>query len=113
MAVVLNIIYLLQAEWARAWHGCKMQALYSIMFHGRLAASCDLERGDRFFAECPGVYCHKDATRFKAEFYASFAELCRDSVYWCCLWELNVDRADRVYTEFPRPYGLDHVVSEH
>jgi len=24
-----------QAEWVRAWHGCKFESLYSIMYHGK------------------------------------------------------------------------------
>ena len=84
------------SDWQRAWHGCKLEALYSIMYHGRLAASCDAERGDRFFPEAPGVYCHGDGNKEKALNYTRFVPLCRDGVVWSAKWELRVDRADRV-----------------
>ena len=29
------------AEWRLAWHGCKLEGLYSIMYHGKLFASED------------------------------------------------------------------------
>lgn len=85
-----------KAEWQRAWHGCKMEALYSIMYHGQLAASCDAERGDRFHPQAPGVYCHKDVTMHKAGTYSRCVPLFRDGVFWCAKWELRVDRSDRI-----------------
>ena len=84
------------SDWQRAWHGCKLEALYSIMYHGRLAASCNAERGDRFFEGAPGVYCHGDVNKAKALNYVRFVPLFRDGVVWIAMWELRVDRADRV-----------------
>lgn len=51
-----------KADWQRAWHGCKIEGLYSIMYYGNLFASQDAARGDRFFEGAPGVYVHKDST---------------------------------------------------
>merc|ERR1719471_1124194 len=55
------------AGWIRAWHGCKFEALYSIMFHGCLLESRDPARGERLLDGAPGVYVHKDGTGHKAE----------------------------------------------
>lgn len=85
-----------KADWQRAWHGCKLEALYSIMFHGRLRASNSASGGDRFWKEAPGVYCHKDGTKDKAQSYVRWVPLCRDGVFWSTYWELRVDRTDRV-----------------
>lgn len=84
------------ADWQRAYHGCKFEALYSIMYHGKLAASNKPERGDRFFARAPGVYCHKMGTCPKIGNYMRFVPLCRDGVFWAACWEVAVDRSDSV-----------------
>ena len=85
-----------RADWQRAWHGCKIDSIYSIMYKGRLTASCDYARGHRFFRECPGVYCHNDATRLKCLNYTRFVPLFRDGTFWTAGWELRVDRSDRI-----------------
>ena len=84
------------SDWQSAWHACKFEALYSIMYHGHLFASCDAKRGDRFFGKAPGVYLHKEATCSKTGNYFRFVPLCRDGVFWAALWEVMVDRSDRV-----------------
>ena len=84
------------AEWARAWHGCPIEAVYSIAYHGILMESCDESRGHRFFSGSPGVYVHKDALRHRAENYTCFCPLFGDGVFWAAKWELHVDRADKV-----------------
>ena len=85
-----------RSDWQRAWHGCKFESLYSIMYHGRLAASRDSGEGERFFEGAPGVYLHKDGTAKKAGFYMRFVPLCNDGVFWGALWEVWVDREDKV-----------------
>ena len=50
----------------RAWHGSKLEALYSIAYHGALFAREAEHRGERFLAGAPGVYLHVDATMEKA-----------------------------------------------
>merc|ERR1712048_434919 len=85
-----------KADWHRAWHGCKFEALYCIMYDGHLSASCDAENGERFFRDKPGVYVHKDGTKHKAGNYTRFVHLCQDGVFWCAKWEVRVDRSDRV-----------------
>eukprot|EP00929_Paragymnodinium_shiwhaense_P026116 TRINITY_DN15595_c0_g1_i4.p1 TRINITY_DN15595_c0_g1~~TRINITY_DN15595_c0_g1_i4.p1 ORF type:complete len:1560 (+),score=426.06 TRINITY_DN15595_c0_g1_i4:126-4805(+) len=82
--------------WVRAWHGCKLEALYSILVSGYLWASGDEERGDRFFTECRGVYVHKDGTKHKAESYIRFVPLCDDGIFWAVKWEVLVDRSQNV-----------------
>ena len=71
-----------KAEWKRAWHGCKLEGLYSIMYRGSLCESCDASQGHRLFDEVPGVYVHKDGTALKAENYVRFTPLCGDGVFW-------------------------------
>jgi len=66
------------------------------MFHKGLTASDDVERGDRFFSRAPGVYCHKDGTCKKTLNYMRLVPLCRDGVFWGALWEVRVDRSDRI-----------------
>jgi hypothetical protein len=60
-------------DWQKAWHGCKIQALYSIMYHGELRAFG--KHKDE------GVYCHKSGTAVKANNYSRFTPLFRDGIY--------------------------------
>ena len=84
------------ADWHRAWHGCKIEALYSVMCEGRLRASCNTNLGHRFFEGAPGVYLHKDENREKAwGSYSSFIPLFGDGVFWCSMWEVRADRTDK------------------
>ena len=38
-------------HWEPAWHGCKLEALYSIMYHGELFESSDDSQGQRYITE--------------------------------------------------------------
>ena len=93
------------SDWQSAWHACKFEALYSIMYHGHLFASCDKEKGHRFLGEGkkerPGVYVHKEATCHKTSNYFRFVPLFNDGVFWTALWEVMVDRSDRVPGNHP------------
>merc|ERR1719506_2271552 len=82
----------LKPKWRRAWHGCKLEALYSIVYHGKLFESRDKAHGERHFDGIPGVYVHKDRTRNKAESYIRFVDLCKDGIFWAVKWEVRVDR---------------------
>ncbi|MCP4242712.1 MAG: hypothetical protein GY772_19320, partial [bacterium] len=84
------------AQWVTAYHGCKLEALYSIVFHGALDKSEDTSRGDRFLADATGVYIFREKVWQKAWGYSRFVPLLRDGCYWCCVWELRVDRTDNV-----------------
>ena len=79
--------------WVRAWHGIKLEALYSIAEHGHLFQSSDSnkEMGERTLAGSPGVYCHKDKTHQKAHNYIVFVDLFGDGVFWAAKIELLVD----------------------
>ena len=79
-------------RWKRAWHGSKIEAMYSVLYHNELSESADVSRGERFFAEMEGVYVHKDATASKANSYIRFTPLCGDSVFWAAKWEVRVDK---------------------
>ena len=85
------------SEWKIAWHGCPLEALYAIMFHGQLRESCDEGRGDRYFDGAPGVYMHGDHLAHKAENYSHFTSVFGDGTLWCVKLELMVDRTDRVH----------------
>jgi len=95
------------ADWQKAWHGCKFEALYSILYCGRLAASADADYGERFNDAAPGVYVHKDSLSHKVGFYMRFVPLCRDGIFWSARWEVRVDRSDRVVAK-----GTDQWVQE-
>ena len=85
-----------EPDWQKAWHGCKLEALYSIIFHGRLTASKDLALGQRFWLEAPGIYVHRDELQQKSQDYMRFVPLFRDGVLWASQWEVLVDRSRRV-----------------
>lgn len=79
-------------KWKQAWHGFKIEALYSILYHKKLFASRDRELGERLFEGMPGVYVHKNRTSRKAENYMRFVPLCGDGIFWASKWEVLVDR---------------------
>ncbi|CAE6971442.1 unnamed protein product [Symbiodinium sp. CCMP2592] len=79
---------LCQGGWLRGWHGCKLEALYSIICHGELLPSQDESQGDRFLAGCPGVYLHRDSLRHKVENYMRWIPLCGDGLFWAAKWEV-------------------------
>ena len=82
----------LPSAWEIAWHGCKVEALYSIMYHGRLFESRKKNEGDRILDDLPGVYVHQDKARHKAEGYCRWKDLCGDQVFWATMWQVLVDR---------------------
>ena len=91
-----DILKLEQNGWGVAWHGSKLEALYSICFHGEVFESC--KPGDRWLKNAPGFYCHQQKTAHLAKGYATFAPLCKDGVYWANMWEVLVDRSQSVPT---------------
>lgn len=89
-----------RAEWAKAWHGSKIEALYSIMYRGRLEPSMSIGRGDRYLwsGNVPllGVYAFSDQLKAKAYQYSRFVPLFGDGTFWNCVWEVRVDRSHRI-----------------
>jgi hypothetical protein len=85
-----------EPDWQKAWHGCRLEALYSIMCHGGLMASKSRARGERFFADAPGIYVFRDDLEHKAQSYMRFVPLFRDGVLWASQWEVLVDRSRKV-----------------
>ena len=78
----------------RAWHGIKLEALYSIAEHGSSifeSSDCNKEACERTLAGASGVYCHKDSTHGKASNYVRFVDLFGDGVFWAAQFELLVD----------------------
>ena len=55
-----------ETDWKRAWHGTKMEVLYSILYHQKISSSEDEACGHRFLRNKPGVYCRGDEHRSKA-----------------------------------------------
>lgn len=86
-----------RAGWVRAWHGCKLEAVYSILYHGRLFASRDDIDGERCFRGASGVYVFNDEHADKAENYVRWVHLHDDGVFWAAKWELRVDREQKVH----------------
>ena len=78
--------------WEKAWHGTKIQALFSILFREGFTESSDEDTGERMLGGVPGVYCHKDCQRARTEFYMCFMPLFGDDVFWAAQFELLVDR---------------------
>ena len=73
-----------KTDWQVAWHGCKLEALYAIMYHGKLIASSDREQGHRFFGGLRHLRCHFSAFRFRSdhakEISRSAGVIARDSI---------------------------------
>jgi hypothetical protein len=91
-----------RAEWETAWHGCKFEGLYSIMYRGRLEPSICKSRGDRYLtingAPALGVYLFRSGLKTKAYQYSRFVQLFGDGTFWNCVWEVRVDRSQRIAT---------------
>ena len=60
----------------------KLEAVYSISVYGILFPSQDMSRCERFFANAPGVYLHKDAKHVKAEFYSRAVQLVPGGLFY-------------------------------
>ena len=87
-----------KADWQRAWHGCKLEALLSIMYTGKLRASTSTT-GDRIKKGVQAVYCHGDGEASQA--------------WECAVWELQIDRserADRAYMRTDQLMQPEHTV---
>ena len=82
--------------WETAFHGNKMEALYSMLYHGQLLESKDESRGERTLDDAPGVYVHNEDSARKVSNYARFTPLRQDGVFWVVKWEVKVDRKLRV-----------------
>ena len=79
----------------RAWHGCKWESLASMLAFGLRASGPD-EIGSRHQTEA-GLYCCSDNYCSMAAGYCNTVPSSNDNaLYWSCLWELDVDRFDRI-----------------
>ena len=93
---------LVSKGWCRAWHGTKIEAMYSILYHGRVFESRDWDsRGERTLTGAPGVYIHPDETAKKTETYMRWVPLCDDSIFRAVKFELRTDPNHRVKTLRP------------
>ena len=84
-----------KSDWARAYHGTHMEAIYATMCDGYLRASDSTREFTRFAQESPGVYIH-GIDYGKANGYVTYMPLHNDGIYWGAKWEVRTDRADRV-----------------
>jgi len=84
----------------KAWHGCKLEALYSIMYHGCILESSDKSKGHRFFADkkARGVYCFGGTKSYKATTYCRWMCL-EGTTFFQIKWELLVDRSWGAFVE--------------
>ena len=83
-----------KSEWVKAYHGCKMESLYSIMMHGKISATKDPARA-RTKDKSPAVYCHQEKTKNKVLNYARLVPMFKDGILWSAFWELWVDRSQQ------------------
>merc|ERR1712217_240528 len=72
------------SEWEPAWHGCKLEAVYSEMYHRRLSEFCDSGPGAHFLSESPGA----------SREGLLYVPLCADGIFWSAQWEVRVDRSE-------------------
>lgn len=66
------------------------------MWHDRLRASQDTERGDRFFDNVPGVYVFSDDKKEKAWGYSPGVPLGQIGAWWSLRWEVFVHRTMKI-----------------
>ena len=71
-----------RAGWETAFHGSKMEALYSILYHGQLLESKDESRGERMLEDASGVYLHNEESAGSVSYYARFSHLRQDGAVW-------------------------------
>ena len=87
----LRLTDVVQDGWLRAWHGTKIESIWSIVHHGCLLSSGVNVMRERTKQSLVGVYAHNDATHKKAENYMRFVPLCKDGVFWAVKIELMVE----------------------
>lgn len=81
--------------WERAWHGTKVEAVFSILSDMRLNAS-DHDLGGRTLRGVKGVYLHGDHLRRKAEGYTCAVDLIGGGIYFSAMFEALVDRSRKL-----------------
>lgn len=94
---------LMQEGWVTAWHGTKIEALYSIFREGQLRESGDETRGHRFANNSRGVYLFPDRYGTKADWYALFSNLFDDGLFWAAKLEVLRHPFGKVQRQPPVP----------
>lgn len=61
-----------KAERRRAWHGCKVEAVYNIVAEGELRPSQDANQWEPFPDRAAGMYAHNDRTEVQRYLLARF-----------------------------------------
>lgn len=64
------------------WHGCGLQALYSLMCECALRFSIDVSRFGRFLDRAPGWYVHGGKAAAKVDHCSS-----QNGLIWAMMWE--------------------------
>ena len=74
-----------------SWRHCVVS--YTLVIYESRHTEC----GDRFFADAPGIYMHRDSLRGKAESYCRFVQLDpRVGLFYAAMWELLAHRDFKV-----------------
>lgn len=84
-----------RCDWRRAWYGCKVEALYSIMCAGQLVASLDGSCGFRFFQSAPGVNVLDCDIARKPAGYSQWVPLFQGGNLWRVKYDVYGDRTHR------------------
>eukprot|EP00929_Paragymnodinium_shiwhaense_P084786 TRINITY_DN45376_c0_g1_i3.p1 TRINITY_DN45376_c0_g1~~TRINITY_DN45376_c0_g1_i3.p1 ORF type:complete len:544 (-),score=105.98 TRINITY_DN45376_c0_g1_i3:58-1689(-) len=100
-------------NWQRAWHGCKLEAVFSILYHGELLESTPEEEGERTKFGKAGIYLHSDKNSYKCGHYSRFMPLC--GAFWAPVFECIVDRSRKLDTaktdQWIQPAGSTKLVA--
>ena len=91
--------------WRRAVHGTSVQALYSILYHGKIKTSSDVSRGEGFLEGYPGVYTHNIEDWGFSKGYATYTSLGIPGLYFQVMVE--VARKHGTRAQFPDNLGAN------
>ena len=82
------------ANWTRAWHGCKLEAVYSIAYLGQLEESLGKDGTRTLWKNgepVQGVYLYKDSKSNKILGYVGYVPLFEDGILWAVYWEVQCE----------------------
>ena len=93
-----------EGDYQKAFHGLKMESVYSTAFHAKLAESDPDDWKSTTLQGAKGVYCHsagdestgKKDTSKKTSSYMIHVNMFNDDVFYAARWELYVDRNRKV-----------------
>ena len=77
--------------WCKGWHSCRLEGLYTVLFHGEIFASTNPEQGHRVLQDRRGVYLHSDCNHAKSGNYHFWLPMTGDGIYWTFKLEVLYD----------------------